>query len=48
MKLGAQDLRLLKEFVGGAGEGSSPKFTISRGAHLDGNWMPARTLKEAR
>ena len=46
MKLGAQDLRLLKEFVGGAGEGSSPKFTIARGAHLDGNWMGGRNIAE--
>jgi hypothetical protein len=46
MNLGAQDLRLLKAYVGGEASGSSPKFTIARGGRLDGNWIGGTNIAE--
>jgi hypothetical protein len=45
MNIGAQDLRLLKGFVGEGGPASSPKFTVVAG-RLDGNWIGGRGIAE--
>jgi hypothetical protein len=45
MNIGAQDLQLLKGFVGEGGPASSPKFTVVAG-RLDGNWIGGRGIAE--